>query len=212
MRWASNCMSRYAGMLAPDWRARKPFRAAPRKDTNRRAATAGSGSNHHLADIAGPISGRCLTPSAWAQTPCAQLDVVREPGDQLRHDYAPSFSDTLPIVNPDAVVERQHAQRNPSSKKTGTRGTAALHVSQSSLSRTPARWWHGRRNSVHRPTRFQPNSAVKADTIAELRQPMRVRPSAGYRAAFPRAVFKSARSRSTASFAGSRVGGGSLRS
>jgi hypothetical protein len=26
--WASNCMSRCAGMLAPDWRARKPFRAA----------------------------------------------------------------------------------------------------------------------------------------------------------------------------------------
>jgi hypothetical protein len=37
MRWASNCMSRYAGMLAHDWRARKPFRATPRKDTNRRA-------------------------------------------------------------------------------------------------------------------------------------------------------------------------------
>jgi probable addiction module antidote protein len=33
-------MSRCAGMLAPDWRARKPFRAATsRKDTNRRAAT-----------------------------------------------------------------------------------------------------------------------------------------------------------------------------
>ena len=43
MRWASNCMSRYAGMLAPDWRARKPFQAAPRKHTNRRAAAAGSG-------------------------------------------------------------------------------------------------------------------------------------------------------------------------
>src|SRR6476646_968096 len=40
MRWASNCMSRYAGMLARDWRARKPLRATPRKDTNRRAATA----------------------------------------------------------------------------------------------------------------------------------------------------------------------------
>jgi hypothetical protein len=44
------------------------------------AATAGSESSHHLTDIAGPISVRCLTPSAWAQTPFDQLDVVREPG------------------------------------------------------------------------------------------------------------------------------------
>ena len=48
MGWASNGTSQYAGMRAPDWRARKPIRAAPRKHTSRPAA------NRKAQLLAGP--------------------------------------------------------------------------------------------------------------------------------------------------------------